>query len=131
MSENNENLFNNQVFVNNLKYYMKEKGVTQKEIAEILGMSQGAISDWMNWRSYPRMDKLQKLAEFFEVEKSDLVEDKSVKSKYFLYKKVNALEKKLRESPEAVELFIAIEELSSEDREMVKAFIDRLRRSEN
>lgn len=131
MSENNENLFNNQVFVNNLKYYMKEKGVTQKEIAEILGMSQGAISDWMGLRSYPRMDKLQKLSEFFEIEKSDLVEDKSVKSKYFLYKEVSALEKKLRESPEAVELFIAIEELSSEDREMVKAFIDRLRRSEN
>ena len=128
MDEKNENLFNNQVFVNNLKYYIEQKGVTQKDVAEALRMSQGAVTDWMKFRSYPRMDKLQMLAEYFGIEKSDLVEARDVKNKYYLNKKIKEVEKKLGESPEAVELFLAIEELSPEDRAAVKILINSLRR---
>lgn len=123
-----ENLFNNQVFVNNLKYYVEQKGVTQKDVAEALGMSQGAVTDWMKLRSYPRMDKLQMLAEYFGIEKSDLVEAHDVKNKYYLNKKIKEVEKKLGESPEAVELFLAIEKLSLEDKVTVKTLIDSLGR---
>lgn len=129
MSAKNENLFNKQVFVNNLKHYIEQKGVTQKELAEALDMSKGAVTDWMKFRAYPRMDKLQQLAEYFGVEKSDLVESRDVKNKYYLNKKIKGVEKMLGESPKAVELFLAIEELSDEDKEIVMAFIDRLRRS--
>jgi transcriptional regulator with XRE-family HTH domain len=128
MSATNENLFNNKVFVTNLKHYIQEKGVTQKGVAEAIGVSQGAFCDWMKLRAYPRMDKLQKLAEYFGIEKSDLVEDRSVKSKYYLNKEIKGIEKKLGESPEAVELFLAIEKLSDEDKAIVKALVDSLRK---
>lgn len=123
MGDRNKNLFNKQVFVNNLKYYIQQKGITQKELADALNMTQGAVTDWMKFRNYPRMDKIQLLAEYFGIEKSDLVEDRNVKSKYYLNKEIKGIEKKLSESPEAVELFLAIEELSSEQRAIVMSII--------
>jgi repressor LexA len=128
MRSKNENLFNKQVFVNNLKYYIQKKGVMQKDVAEAIGVSQGAFTDWMKLRNYPRMDKIQLLAEYFGIEKSDLVEDHSVTSKYYLHKEIKRLETKMVDSPESVELYLAIEELSNEDKAIVKALVDSLRR---
>jgi transcriptional regulator with XRE-family HTH domain len=126
MENKNENQYNKKVFVNNLKHYIQEKGVTQRGVAEALGMSQGAFSDWMQLRTYPRMDKIQKLAEYFGIEKSDLVEDRNVKNKYYLNKEIKGIEKNLGDSPEAVELFLAIEKLSDANRAIVKALVDSL-----
>lgn len=131
MEHNDENIYNKQVFANNLKYYIQEKGVTQKEIAEVLGMSQGSISDWMKLRTYPRMDKIQMLAEYFGIEKSDLVEDRRVKSKYHLHKEIKSLATAMLDSPESVELYLKIERLSDSNKAIVKAFVDNLLKEEN
>lgn len=131
MNCKDENIYNKQVFANNLKYYIQEKGVTQKEVAEALEMSQGALSDWMKLRTYPRMDKVQRLAEFFGIEKSDLVEDRSVKSKYYLHKEIKRLETVMVDSPESVELYLAIERLSDANKAIVKALVDSLLKGEN
>lgn len=131
MEHNDENIYNKQVFANNLKYYIQEKGVTQKEIAEVLGMSQGSISDWMKLRTYPRMDKIQMLAEYFGIEKSDLVEDRRVKSKYYIHKEIKSLATAMLDSPESVELYLKIERLSDSNKAIVKAFVDNLLKEEN
>lgn len=131
MEHNDENIYNKQVFANNLRYYIQEKGVTQKEIAELLGMSQGSISDWMKLRTYPRMDKIQMLAEYFGIEKSDLVEDRRVKSKYHLHKEIKSLATAMLDSPESVELYLKIERLSDSNKAIVKAFVDNLLKEEN
>lgn len=68
-------LGNKEVFSRNLLRLMKMSGKTQNEVAGRVGVSQGTISDWTNGRSYPRMDKVQLLAELFGVQKSELVED--------------------------------------------------------
>jgi transcriptional regulator with XRE-family HTH domain len=131
MDRENENKYNKQVFANNLKYYLQEKGVTQKELAETLGMSQGAVTDWVKLRNYPRMDAVQKLAEFFGIEKSDLVEDRSVKSKYYLHKEIKRLETVMVNSPESVDLYLAIEQLSDANKAIVKALVESLSKGEN
>ena len=68
-------LGNKEVFSRNLLRLIKMSGKTQIEVAKYVGVSQGTISDWTTGRSYPRMDKVQLLAEYFCVNKSDLVED--------------------------------------------------------
>ena len=56
---------------------MDKKQVTRKDIADFLGISYFTVSDWVNGKKYPRMDKVELLANYFGVLKSDLIEDKS------------------------------------------------------
>lgn len=67
-----------EIFARNLRRYMKMMGRTQKDIAQALKVSSGTASDWANARVYPRMDKVQEIADFLNISKSDLVEDVNI-----------------------------------------------------
>ena len=68
-------LGNKEIFSRNLRRYIDSSDVTQKEVAKAIGVSTGTFNDWVKGRAYPRMDKVQLLAEYFGIKKSDLVED--------------------------------------------------------
>ena len=68
-------LGNSEIFARNLKRCLDLSGKTQKEVADDIHVSTGTFCDWMKCRSYPRMDKIQLLAEYFGVTKSELVDD--------------------------------------------------------
>ena len=65
---------NKNVFASNLKRYMEVKGKTRNDISEALGISYFTVSDWVNGKKYPRMDKVEMLANYFDIQKSDLIE---------------------------------------------------------
>lgn len=65
-----------EVFAKNLNRYMQMKNITQKELAEIIGVSAPTMNDWIKARKYPRIDKVEMLANYFGILKSDLIEDK-------------------------------------------------------
>lgn len=69
------NLGSHEIFSRNLKLHLKNAGKTQREVATAVGVSYGTFCDWTKGRAYPRMDKVQLLAEYFGIRKSDLVED--------------------------------------------------------
>lgn len=64
-----------QIFSENLRRLLKESDKTQKELAEAIGESQQVVNTWAIGRSIPRMGRVQKLADFFGVEKSVLVDE--------------------------------------------------------
>lgn len=65
-----------EVFARNLQTYMNRKGVNQKDLAEIVGVSCTAMNEWLKAKKYPRIDKIERLADYFGILKSDLIEDK-------------------------------------------------------
>jgi transcriptional regulator with XRE-family HTH domain len=67
---------NKEIFSINLKRLMERKGVSRQDLSKVLGVSYFTISDWVNGKKYPRMDKVELLADYFGVLKSDLIEDK-------------------------------------------------------
>ena len=67
-----------EIFSKNLIRYLTESGKTQKEVADAIGVSTGTFCDYVKCRSYPRMDKVQKLADYFGISKSDLVEERDI-----------------------------------------------------
>ena len=73
-----DNSINLDVFTRNFKRHWALSGKRQVEVANAVGVSTGTITDWKKGRSYPRMDKIQLLAEFFGIQKSDLVDDVNV-----------------------------------------------------
>ena len=69
---------NKEIFSLNLKRFMELKGISRQDLSKVLGVSYFTISDWVNGKKYPRMDKVEMLADYFGVLKSDLIEDKGV-----------------------------------------------------
>ena len=65
---------NKEIMAFNIKRLMNEKHVNQTEVCQALGLKQNTFSDWMNAKSYPRIDKIEMLSKYFGVDKSSLVE---------------------------------------------------------
>lgn len=59
----------------NLKKYLKEQRKTQKDLAEYLEVSPAIVSYYIKGINTPRMDKIDKISEFFGIERSDLMEN--------------------------------------------------------
>ena len=68
-------------FARNLSYYMTVSGKTQKELAEIAGVTAPTFNEWIKAKKFPRIDKIQKMADYFGVLKSDLIEEKMTEEK--------------------------------------------------
>lgn len=69
-------IWSKEVFAKNLRYYLERSGKQQKELAEIVGVSAPTINDWIKGKKYPRIDKIEILADYFGILKSDLIEEK-------------------------------------------------------
>lgn len=67
------------IFSTNLKRYMKLRGKSRNDICDDLGFNYFTVSDWVNGKKYPRMDKIETLAKYFGVLISDLIEEKTEK----------------------------------------------------
>lgn len=66
---------NKKIFSRNLKKYMDLSGKTRRDIADALGISYYTVTDWVNGKKQARMDKVELLANYFGVRKSDLIEE--------------------------------------------------------
>lgn len=62
------------VFANNLKYYLELNNKSRVEVCSALGIRYSTFSEWMTGKKYPRIDKIEMLANYFGIKKSDLIE---------------------------------------------------------
>lgn len=69
-------LGNKQVMAKNISRLMKENNINRKKLSNDLKVKYTTLSDWINAKTYPRIDKIELLADYFNVTKADLVEDK-------------------------------------------------------
>ena len=69
------NLGNKKTMSKNLKKYLKLYSVSRMQLSENLGISYSTVSDWINGNAYPRIDKIEMMANYFGINKSDLVEE--------------------------------------------------------
>lgn len=65
------------IFSSNLRKYMSLNNKTQVDLINDLGFNKSAVSTWCNGTRLPRMDKVDALAKYFGIRRSDLIEDKS------------------------------------------------------
>ena len=70
------NIGNKEIFSKNLSFYISRSRRDQKEIAEVIGVAPSTFNEWVKGKKYPRIDKIESLANYFGIRKSDLIEDK-------------------------------------------------------
>ena len=120
------NLGNKETMAKNLRYYVERSGKTQKELCEIFGVATSTFNDWMKAKKYPRIDKIEIMAQYFRILKSDLIEEKSEGHKE-MQKKNDVLSNIVLKMNEDMELFSMVETLSNldyEKREAVKSVLN-------
>ena len=69
------NIGNKEILAKNLNKYITKSGKDRGEIAKELNISYSTLTDWVNGNKYPRINNIEKLAEYFKISKSDLIED--------------------------------------------------------
>ena len=121
------------IFTRNLNSYIEASGKTQLEIAKSIGVSPQTFNTWCKGIAIPRMGKVQALADYFHINKSDLIEDKSNSNEedtYYLNDDARDMAQFLYENPDYKVLFDASRKVKKEDIEFVKEMIDRMSNKE-
>lgn len=121
-----------QEFAARLKYYMNIKGCKQSDIARDLGINMSTISSWCNGVMIPRMEKIKMLADYFNINMSDLLEDDTElnNKSYYINDDAKDIAQFLYENPDYKVLFDASRKVKKEDIQFVKDMIDRLSKKE-
>ena len=74
-------LGNKEIFAKNLKYYMTINNKTRNDICKDLGFKYTTFTDWINGNTYPRIDKIELMANYFGITKADLVEENGLSAR--------------------------------------------------
>lgn len=122
-------LGNKEIMARNIRYYMDKYGVDRNTICDKLNIKYTTFSDWVNAKTYPRIDKIEKLATYFGISKSDLVESREIhsdfNSEYYIDPSVN-IKAEYARTQEGI-LLDAAKDLSDEDLDYVIDLVNRLR----
>jgi transcriptional regulator with XRE-family HTH domain len=119
------------IFAKNLRHYLDRENKTQKEVADAIGVSPQTFNTWLQMVALPRMGKVQVLADYFGINKSDLLEDKGAQEEdnsYYIDEEAKELAQFLFKNPEYKILFDAAKDVSADDLEMVKTIIDKFKK---
>lgn len=108
----NNNLGNKETMAKNIRYYMELYHKSRQDMCDALGVKYTTFTDWVNGNAYPRIDKIEMMANFFNVSKSDLVEEHQKKKNKFLIPVLGFVRAGI--PMDAVEYIIDYEEISED-----------------
>lgn len=124
-------LGNKEIFARNLQRYMDERGLSRIELSQAIDVPYSTLSEWLTAKKYPRIDKIEKLAFAFGIEKSDLIEDKPMLDEnYYHDPEAAALADMIKDNPRYRVLFEASRNLSAEDVNFVIDMIKKLAKAD-
>ena len=119
------NLGNKEIMAKNIQYYMKKYDKTRQEMCDALGVKYTTFTDWVKGNSYPRIDKIELMANYFGISKADLVEDRNDDSSLSA-RDERDIAKRLEQTLDQLEsdqdgLMFSGEPLDDQTRELLKA----------
>ena len=120
------------IFSKNLRYYMELHGKSQTDLINDLHVNRSAVSTWCNGTRLPRMDKVDMLAKYFNIKRSDLIEDKkdTEDNTYYLNPETSKIAQEIYDNKELSLLFDAARDADPEDLQTVHSMLMALKRKE-
>lgn len=109
----------------NIKLLREQYGLSQKELGQIAGVSDKAVSTWEQGIKEPRMGAIQKIADHFGIQKSNIIEDNGLQSQSVpLTPPTKKVPKDLKKILEDEEVTLNGRMMSSEDKEKMMRIIE-------
>lgn len=115
------------IFSERLVIIMRERNINQNELAKILQVSESTVEKWVFKKVLPRMGLIQKMADYFNVDKNYFLEESTG---YYTDPEVATLAEELRTNPNGRILFDASKDLSKQDIDIVLNLINGLKAKE-
>lgn len=109
-------------FAKNLKSLMDFHHYNQEDIARVCGTSRQIVSEWLNGKKYPRMDKVQAILDHFGIPLSALIGD-GKSNTYYLNPETIKLAQMLHDNPQYRVMFDATKDLDPESVQKIIDFI--------
>jgi transcriptional regulator with XRE-family HTH domain len=118
-------LGNKAIMAENIQRLMDSRGIDRNKICADLGLKYTTFTDWVKGNTYPRIDKIELLANYFGVPKSELVEKHT--EGYYTDPEAAEFAEYLRTRPGARMLFSAAKDMSTEEMEETVKYIEFLK----
>ena len=115
------------IFSKNLRFYMDKNNKSQIDIINDLGFNKSSVSTWYNGTRLPRMDKVDALARYFKINRSDLIEEKSTQEGKSIESKIASLPLSPSEMDEAMDFYDKYKRLSPADQVAIQTLLRSLR----
>lgn len=106
------NLGNKETMAKNIRYYMNLYQRSRQDMCDALGVKYTTFTDWVNAKAYPRIDKIEMMANYFHITKADLVEEPTEKKTKFMVPVLGYVRAGI--PMDAVEYIIDYEEISED-----------------
>lgn len=74
-------LGNKEILAKNLKMYIARSGKSRQELSDIWGFPYSTVTEWVNAKKYPRIDRIQIMADYFGITIADLIQEKLTEEK--------------------------------------------------
>ena len=110
---------NKEIFANNLSFYMNQRGIDRNTLCADLDLKYTTVRDWLKGITYPRIGKIELLANYFNINKSDLIENKisTAQSSDYLLEEITNTARKLNTDNKKIVLRTSEELLESQNEE--------------
>jgi transcriptional regulator with XRE-family HTH domain len=120
------------IFSENLRKYIGRSGKTQKDIAIDLDVNPPTFSMWVKGKAMPSVSVIRKIADYFGVGITDLVDDKAGKkgAVYYLDPETAEAAQQMHDNQELKVLFDAARTASPEDLRTTYQMLMALKRKE-
>jgi len=110
------------IFAKNLNHYIAKSGKQQKEIANELGFPPTTFNTWCAGKIMPKMGKVQAIADYFGILKTDLIDEKRFDDPEFEYSdtvmKIGINDERFRK------IIVSYHNLSSEKKKVLCDFLE-------
>lgn len=113
------NIGNKETMAKNLKYYIEKSGKDRRELADIWGFPYSTVTEWINGRKYPRIDRIEIMADYFGILKSDLIEEKTEEHREMQNNNDTLSDIVIRAQSDK-DFFVLLETLNNYDAEKIK-----------
>lgn len=118
-----------ELFSENLKHWLSERGKTQTDLRKYMDVSSATASDWCNGKKIPRTDKIQVICSWLGIELDDLLTNKSDKKQdgYYINPEAAAMAQELFENPDLRMLFDAARDVKPENLQLAAEMLKRMK----
>jgi len=119
------------LFARNLNYFIDLNNKAQTDLSKDLKISKATVSTWCNGTRIPRMDKVDLLCGYFNIKRSDLIEDRTEKQEekgYYLNMETQQMLETMQINPQLKILFDASSKLEPSDIDYVLHLVERLKK---
>ena len=122
------NLGNKEIMARNIQRLMDLYDKDRTEVCKDLGISYTTFTDWVKGKTYPRIDKIELLANYFHVSKADLVEEYD--ARYYEKDDTAAIAQEIFDNHDLRVLFDAARDADPEDLKTTYNMLMALKRKE-